>query len=205
MTSIWMKHFTLVFFYLANLYLHYSHMILFLSLCIYHYHHKQFTIKFFTSQATNIFPIFSYTFLTVVLTKSDKRTRPKIFWKLCFVWLVCFPLRKECNIPPFFLQAEACRSGEAWSSVVLVEMSIYDSRLTFLFLVGAEGTAYFSILEEFSRQVRLIEGGLLLTPGVKVVTSTAKCGSLQKILIALELFYHYLSTWIFTGKNFGGQ
>ena len=46
-----------------------------------------------------------------VLAKSDKRKRPKIFWKSCFVWPACLLLLKECNIPAFFLQAEVCRSG----------------------------------------------------------------------------------------------
>ena len=54
-------------------------------------------------------------------------------------------------------------------------MSIYDSHLTFLFLVGAEEPAYLSKPEEFSLQLCLIEGGLLLPPGVKVVTSTGRC------------------------------
>ena len=53
---------------------------------------------------------------------------------------------------------------------VLVVMSIYDFRLTFLFLVGAEGPGYLSKTEEFSPQLCLIEGGLLLPLGVKVVT-----------------------------------
>ena len=61
---------------------------------------------------------------------------------------------------------------------VLVVMSIYDSRLTFLFLVGAERRAYLSKPEEFSLQLCLIEVGLLLPPSVKVVTSTARCDSL---------------------------
>ena len=61
---------------------------------------------------------------------------------------------------------------------VLVVMSIYDSRLTFLFLVGAEGPAYLSKPKKFSLQLCLIEGGLLLPPGVKVVTSRARCDSL---------------------------
>ena len=85
---------------------------------------------------------------------------------------------KECNFPPFFLQAKACRSGGARFTVVLVMMSTYDSRLTFLCLVGAEGPAYVSKPEEFSLQLCLMEGGLLLPPGVKVVTSTTRCDSL---------------------------
>ena len=61
---------------------------------------------------------------------------------------------------------------------LLVVMSIYDSHLTFLFLVGAEGPAYLSKPEEFSLQLCLIESGLLLPPDVKVVTSTTRCDSL---------------------------
>ena len=53
-------------------------------------------------------------------------------------------------------------------------MSIYHPCLTFLFLVGAEGPAYLSKPKEFSLQRFLIEGGLLLPPGVKVVTSTVR-------------------------------
>ena len=87
----------------------------------------------------------------------------------------------------------------------LVGISIYDSRLTFVFLVRAEGPVYLSKLEEFLLQLCLIEYGLLLPPGVKVVISTARCNSLQKILIAIKLFYYYVSTWIFTGKNCCGQ
>ena len=60
----------------------------------------------------------------------------------------------------------------------LVVVSIYDSRLTFLFPVGAEGPAYLSKAEEFSIQLCLIEGGLLLPPGVQVVTSTMRYDSL---------------------------
>ena len=48
-------------------------------------------------------------------------------------------------------------------------MSKYDSRLTLLFLVEADGPAYLSKPEEFSLQLCLIEGGLLLPPDVKAV------------------------------------
>ena len=61
---------------------------------------------------------------------------------------------------------------------VLVAMSIYDSRLTFLFLVGAEGPAYLSKTEKFSLLLCLIEDGLLLPPGVRVSASTTRCDSL---------------------------
>ena len=91
---------------------------------------------------------------------------------------MCFPLLKECNIPPFFLQVEACRSSGPDLQFALVVVSIYDSRLTFLFPVGAEGPAYLSKAEEFSIQLCLIEGGLLLPPGVQVVTSTMRYDSL---------------------------
>ena len=88
---------------------------------------------------------------------------------------------------------------------LLVVTSIYDFLLTFLFPVGAEGPAYLRKPEEFSLQLCLIEGGLLLLPNVKVLASTARCDSLQKILIAVKLFYYYVSTWIFTGRNCWGQ
>ena len=87
----------------------------------------------------------------------------------------------------------------------LVVMSIYDSHLTLLFLLGTEGPAHLSKPEEFSIQLCLIEGSLLLPPSVKVVTSTARCDSLYKILIAIKLFYYFVSTWIFTGKKCYGQ
>ena len=61
---------------------------------------------------------------------------------------------------------------------VSVVMSVYDSHLTFLFLVGEEGPAHLSKPEEFSLKPCLIEGGLLLRPSVKVVTSTGRCDSL---------------------------
>ena len=61
---------------------------------------------------------------------------------------------------------------------LLAVISIYDSRLTFLFLVGAEGPAYLSKPQEFSLQLCLMEGGLLLPLGVKVISSTARCDSL---------------------------
>ena len=57
-------------------------------------------------------------------------------------------------------------------------MCIYDFRLTFLFPVGAEGPACLSKPEELSLQFCVIEGVLLLLPGVKVVTSMARCDSL---------------------------
>ena len=60
---------------------------------------------------------------------------------------------------------------------VLVVISIYDSRLTFLLLVGTEKLPYWSKPEEFSLQPYLIEGCLLLLLGGKVVTSTARCNS----------------------------
>ena len=58
---------------------------------------------------------------------------------------------------------------------VLIVTSIYDSGLTFLFLVGVE---YLSKPEVFSLRPFLIEGGHLLPSGVKMVTSTARCNSL---------------------------
>ena len=97
--------------------------------------------------------IFFIKLLEYVLTKSDWRTQPKIFWESCFVWLVC-------KIPAFFLQAGAWRSGGSDLQFALVVVSKYDSRLTFFFLVEAEGLAYLSKPEEFSLQLWLIQGGL---------------------------------------------
>ena len=102
--------------------------------------------------------------------------------------LVCFPLFKECNIPQFFLQGK--HVDRAGPDFILVVMSKYDSRLTLLFLVGAEGPANLSKPEEFSLQLCLIEGGLLLPPDVKVSTSTVMCDFLQEILIAIKLIYY---------------
>ena len=78
-----------------------------------------------------------------------------------------FPLFKECNIPPFFLQGKHVGQVGPDLQFILVVMSKYNSRLTFLFLVGAEGPVYLSKPEEFSLQLCLIEGGLLLPPDVK--------------------------------------
>ena len=115
---------------------------------------------------------------TFILTKSDKRTQPKIFWESCFVWPVCFPLFKECNIFPFFLQEKHVGQAEPDLQFILVVMSKYDSCLKLLFLVGAHGPAYLSKPDEFSLQLCLIEGGFLLLPDVKVLTSTARSDSL---------------------------
>ena len=65
-------------------------------------------------------------------------------------------------------------------------------------MVGAEGPAYLSKPEEFSLQLCLIEGGLLLPPGVKVVTSTARCDSFventnyRKIVLLLCVNMNFL-------------
>ena len=93
--------------------------------------------------------------------------------------LACmFPLFKEGNIPPFFLQRKHVRQVGPYLQFILVVMSKCDSHLTFLFLVGAEGPSYLSKPEEFSLQLCLIEGGLLLPLDIKVLTSTARCDSL---------------------------
>ena len=60
----------------------------------------------------------------------------------------------------------------------VVVMSIYDSRLTFLSLVGAKRPAYLSKPEEFTFQPCLIEGGILLPPDFKVFPPTVRCESL---------------------------
>ena len=112
-----------------------------------------------------------------VLTKSDKRTQRKIFWKSWFVWPVCFPLLKEWN-HPFFLQAEACRSGGAGLTVCFGSDEYIWFPFTMFISGGAEGPAYLSKPEEFSLQLCLIEGSLLLPPSIKVVTSTTRCDSL---------------------------
>ena len=105
--------------------------------------------------------------------------------------LACiFPLFKECNIPPFFKQERHVGQAGPDLQLILVLMSKYDSRLTLLFLVGAEGPANLSKPEEFSLQLCLIEGGLLLPPDVKVSTSTVTCDFLQEILIAIKLIYY---------------
>ena len=57
---------------------------------------------------------------------------------------------------------------------LLVVTSIYDFLLTFLFPVGAEGPAYLRKPEEFSLQLCLIEGGLLLLPDVKSISINSK-------------------------------
>ena len=116
-----------------------------------------------------------------------------------------FPLFKECNIPPFFLQGKHVDQAGPDLQLILVVASKYDSRLTLLLLVGAEGPANWTKPEEFPLQLCLIEGGLLLPPDVKVLTSTARCDSLQKKLNAIKLSYYYLSTSIFTGRNCCGQ
>ena len=60
MTKTYMMHFyLLVFFYLENVNLFYFHMILFLSLWIYHYHHKQVHSQIlYQSVKLLTFPIF---------------------------------------------------------------------------------------------------------------------------------------------------
>ena len=105
--------------------------------------------------------------------------------------LTCiFPLFKEYNIPPFSLQGKYEGQARPDLKFILEVMSKYDSRLTLLFLVGAEGPANLSKPEEFSLQLCLIEGGLLLPPDVKVSTSTVTCDFLQEILIAIKLIYY---------------
>ena len=92
-----------------------------------------------------------------------------MFRLACYVFLF---LKNVTFLHSFYTRKHV---GEAGPDLqfVLVVMSKYDSRLTFLFLVGAEGPAYLSKPEEFSLQLCLIGGGLLLPPDVKVLTSTA--------------------------------
>ena len=99
----------------------------------------------------------------------------KVVFRLCFM----FPFALK-NVTILHSFCKRKHVGQAWPDLqfVLVVISIYDSRLTFFFLVGVEGPAYLSKLEEFSLQLCLTEGGLLLPPDVKVITSAARCESL---------------------------
>ena len=59
--------------------------------------------------------------------------------------LACmFPLFKECNIPPFFLQGRYVGQSGPDLQFILVVMNKYDSHLKLLFLAGAEEPAYLS-------------------------------------------------------------
>ena len=107
------------------------------------------------------------------MTKSDKRTQPKNILRVVIRLACMFPLFKECNIPPLFLQGKHVGRAGPDLEFILEVMTKYDSRLTLLFLVGAEGPAYLNKTEEFSDQLCLNEGGLLLPPDVKVLTSPA--------------------------------
>ena len=115
-----------------------------------------------------------------VLTKSDKWTQPKIFWESCFICPVSLCLKNVTFLHSFCNRKHVRQTGPDLLFVLLLK-SIYDSRLTFLFLVGVEGPAYLSKPEEFSLQLCLTEGGLLLprfVTDVKVGSSTMRCNSL---------------------------
>ena len=61
---------------------------------------------------------------------------------------------------------------------VLVVMSIHDSRLTFLFLMGDRRTCILQQTWRVFTSALFNWGGLLVPPDVEVVTSTARCDSL---------------------------
>ena len=100
---------------------------------------------------------------------SEIRASSGLYVSLC--------LKNVTFLHSFYKQKHVRQAGPNLQ-FILVVISKYDSRLTFLFLVGAEGPAYLSKPEEFLYQLCLIEGGLLLPPDVKVLTSTTRCDSL---------------------------
>ena len=61
---------------------------------------------------------------------------------------VCFCLKNVTFLHSFCKRKYVGQAG-TYLQYVLVVMNIYDSRLTFLFLVEAEGSAYLSKPEEF--------------------------------------------------------
>ena len=84
------------------------------------------------------------------------------------------------NVPflhSFYKRKQVGKTGLNLQFVVVV-VSLYDSRLTFLFSVGAKRPAYLSKPEEFTLQPCLIEGGILLPPDFKVFPPTVRCESL---------------------------
>ena len=122
--------------------------------------------------------IFVDNLFSVVLTKSNKRKQPKILWSCISSGLyVSLGLKNVTFLHSFCKWKHVGQAGPDLQFLLAV-ISIYDSRLTFLFLVGADRPAYLSKPEEFSLQLCLMEGGLLLPPGVKAISSMARCDSL---------------------------
>ena len=95
---------------------------------------------------------------------------------------VYFYLKKVTFLHSFSKQKYVGQAGSDLQFVLAV-ITKSDSRLTFLFLVvvmggGRVGPANLNKPEEFSLHLYLIDNGLMLPPGVKVVISTASCDSL---------------------------